>query len=245
MPALTLLAHPDRRQIGEMVTLPELPAGRPVRLSRTAPALDPVGSAAIEPLGGNHLSRAPILLNPGAEAGALTVELGCCCTAVAADGRPLAEPRRLGPDDIERVVVFELAHRVVLLLPCSITVRMPCHGLIWESTSIVRLHQENGLVAGLDTPVLLLSDSGTGKELVAGAVHDAGPRRGQPASLAAKLFGARKGFCRHHRRMETRKREASSNSLACLMRLGRARKGNQIFCLGLSLRTEGYCWEKC
>ena len=80
----------------------------------------------------------------------------------------------------------------------------PRYGLIGENPSMLSVREDVGRVADLEVPVLLRGETGTGKELVARAVHDASPRRSAPfvavnlASLtpslsSSQLFGAVKG----------------------------------------------------
>ncbi|HXU34219.1 MAG TPA: sigma-54 dependent transcriptional regulator, partial [Thermoanaerobaculia bacterium] len=99
-----------------------------------------------------------------------------------------------------------LASRVVVLLS-RIDPASPCppdFGLVGESAAMVFLRQEIDRVARLNVPVLLRGETGTGKELVARACHDAGPRRDRPymavnmaavppTLAAAELFGAARG----------------------------------------------------
>jgi two-component system nitrogen regulation response regulator GlnG len=81
---------------------------------------------------------------------------------------------------------------------------VPHFGLVGESLAAVQLRREIGRVAGLPVPVLLRGATGTGKELVARALHGAGPRRQAPylavnmgaiptTLAAAELFGAARG----------------------------------------------------
>jgi DNA-binding NtrC family response regulator len=69
---------------------------------------------------------------------------------------------------------------------------------------MLALRREIQRVAGLDVPVLLRGETGTGKELIARALHDAGHRRERPylavnmaaipsTLAAAELFGASRG----------------------------------------------------
>jgi transcriptional regulator with GAF, ATPase, and Fis domain len=79
------------------------------------------------------------------------------------------------------------------------------HGrIIGRSEAITRVLAEAERVAATDTPVLLLGETGTGKELLAQAIHELSARKGQPmvivncASLPAtlvesELFGREAG----------------------------------------------------
>ena len=66
--------------------------------------------------------------------------------------------------------------------------------LVAESPAMKRVLRQIDSVAQADTPVLILGESGVGKELVAAAVHDASPRRDRPfvkvncASVPRELF---------------------------------------------------------
>lgn len=78
------------------------------------------------------------------------------------------------------------------------------HGIVGESPAVWQLRQALESIAGRRGHVLILGASGTGKELIARAVHDAGNARGPfvarnagtlPESLLdAELFGNARGY---------------------------------------------------
>ena len=210
VPTLTLLTHPVVSRIGERVALPELASGETVELSRLGPLFAHSGGADAHPLADPHLSRTPLLLVPvgsvGEEGGEIRVERAGSPTPVRVDGLPLADHQTLDRSAIDRGVTFELGRQVALLLDRQppLLPKTPSFGLVGESAAMVKLRQEIDLAARLDTSVLLRGASGTGKELVARALHDAGARCEGPwvtvnmaaiptALAAAELFGARRG----------------------------------------------------
>jgi transcriptional regulator with GAF, ATPase, and Fis domain/CheY-like chemotaxis protein len=80
----------------------------------------------------------------------------------------------------------------------------PLPGMIGSSAAMQRVYHMTHLVARRDTTVLILGNSGTGKDLVAQAIHNLSPRRSSPfvvincaaipeALLEAELFGYTKG----------------------------------------------------
>ena len=82
--------------------------------------------------------------------------------------------------------------------------RMKLHGLIGRSAALAELFQEIEPVARLNVGVLLTGDNGTGKSVVATAIHKNSPRESGPFVtvncaaipenlLESELFGARKG----------------------------------------------------
>jgi two-component system nitrogen regulation response regulator GlnG len=205
LPALTVLYHPDLERIGERVFLNEIACGGEALLSRTAPELVRPGSFAGCPLGDQHLSRKPLRLR-GMDGG-IAIDASDSRTSVVANGSALRGRARFSAEEVGRGVVLELAGAVVLLLhriACSAGPPPPRYGLIGENPEMLAVREDVRRVADLEVPVLLRGETGTGKELVARAIHDAGPRRAAPyvgvnlgaipASLsAAELFGAVKG----------------------------------------------------
>ncbi|HYO13224.1 MAG TPA: sigma-54 dependent transcriptional regulator [Thermoanaerobaculia bacterium] len=207
VPGLTLLFHPETRRVGERVLLGGLPAGRTVYLSRTEPEFAHPGENLFHPLEDRHVSRSPLRLATANETGAVRLSIGESRTRVVADGMPVMDARVFSPRDLERGVVLELAGRIVLLfhlVPVQAFQTPERYGLVGDSEAILRVRHEMRRVADLDVPVLLRGETGTGKELVAQAIHRASRRRSGPclsvnmaaipASLAAsELFGAVKG----------------------------------------------------
>jgi formate hydrogenlyase transcriptional activator len=77
-------------------------------------------------------------------------------------------------------------------------------GIVGESRAIRRVKQAVATVAGTDATVLITGETGTGKELVARAIHDGSPRHGRtlvkvncaalpPSLIESELFGHEKG----------------------------------------------------
>ena len=207
VPGLTVLAHPDAQRVGDRVLLAGLPAGREEPVSRREPRFSAPGSGVLRPLADPFVSRRPLRLTPGPEPGSIVLDCREAGTAVTAGSQPIAGERVFSAAEIERGVVLLLAQRVALLLSLLEPVGQadqPSFGLVGESAAMQQLRREIRRVAPLDVAVLLRGETGTGKELVAQALHEASPRRSRPffavnmgavpATLAAaELFGAARG----------------------------------------------------
>jgi two-component system, NtrC family, nitrogen regulation response regulator GlnG len=128
-------------------------------------------------------------------------------TSAIAGGEPLVGNLSFSAQDLASGIVLMLANRVVLLLHRFLAKPdrdVPPYGLVGESDAVLEVRRQIRQVADLELPVLLRGETGTGKELVAQAIHQASRRRNRPyyalnmgaipASLAAaELFGAAKG----------------------------------------------------
>ncbi|HYG63284.1 MAG TPA: sigma 54-interacting transcriptional regulator [Thermoanaerobaculia bacterium] len=207
VPGLTLVAHPDVRRVGERVALPEISSGRAVELSRLVPLFSPPDGGAPEPLADLHLSRNPLLLGPGTEPGSVLLRRGGAPTSLEVDGRPVGSEHLCSAADVERGAVLLLAERIVLLLhrmPPAPPREAERFGLLGDGAAMARLRADIRRVADLEVAVLLRGETGTGKELVARAIHRSSPRRSRPylavnmgaippPLAAAELFGAARG----------------------------------------------------
>jgi len=128
----------------------------------------------------------------------LTVDkLTACCVSAAADsyygcvnGQPPYARPGLADDNAQE--------------PRRLPPLSNFHGMVGQSAPMQQIFSQIRCVAASVAPVLVIGETGTGKELIARAVHDAGPRRDGPfiavncAALPRELiesefFGYKKG----------------------------------------------------
>ena len=206
VPGLTILAHPDTRRIGERAPLLELTSGGEVHLSRLEPLFSPPAGGARRELAEPHLSRRPLLFLP-VSGGVVRLLRGGSPTPVLIGDEALGGERTFTAEELATGIVLLLAQRVALLLHRFQPLpdpTLPSFGLVGESDALREVRRQIRQVSDLTVPVLLRGETGTGKELVARAIHNASSRRDRPylainmgavpAALAAvELFGAAKG----------------------------------------------------
>jgi two-component system, NtrC family, nitrogen regulation response regulator GlnG len=204
--AATILSHADLDRIGERAILGELSSRRPVLVSRLHPffvSCRAASSATGAPLGDRRLSRDPLRLERLPEG--LALHRDDHPQPLQLNGRPLAKTALIPEAELAAGAVLGLGDRVALLLH---RVARPApaasgHGLVGDSDAIEDLRRRLTQIASAPWPVLVRGETGTGKELVAQALHRASGRSGPfvavnmaalPAGLAAaELFGARRG----------------------------------------------------
>jgi two-component system nitrogen regulation response regulator GlnG len=206
VPALTVVTHPMAERVGDRALLDGLLTGRAVEVSRNQPDFAAPGRVLGPCLGDPFLSRKPMLTLSGTLSGAGGVRVAVTGDARVDVGAALGADGEIAPGALEDGVPIALAERVVLLLHLAPAASEPTDGLgmIGAGAAILRVRRDIEQVADLDVPVLIRGETGTGKELVAQAIHRLGARRERrfvgvnlaalPRELAAaQLFGARKG----------------------------------------------------
>ena len=176
---MTVLCHPDLRRVGERCVLHELVLGMRVGISRAAPNFQPVQAGAPRPLEDPFLTRKPIWL--ASEGKRIIIDCGEVSAGVRIDGQAASGRITLEHARLETGVLLELAERVLLSLHWGQPGPFqPSHGLVGASEGMRRMHSEIADAAAHDLPVLVLGETGSGKELVSRAVHDSSARAKGP-----------------------------------------------------------------
>jgi two-component system nitrogen regulation response regulator GlnG len=206
VPALTIVSHPTPQRAGERLLLGSLGSGGSVSVSRVGPDFVRPGGPLGMPLADTFLSRKPLVFERTASGGVrLRVEEGG--TQVRVVHEPLVGTREFSPEEVAAGIPLVLAERIVLLLhqAPSFEPEIPDDlGMVGSSSSTRRVREDIIRVADLKVPVLIRGETGSGKELVARAIHMRSPRREGPfisvnlgalpkELAAAELFGARRG----------------------------------------------------
>jgi two-component system nitrogen regulation response regulator GlnG len=203
-PALTIAYHPDITRIGEQYHLIGLKAGATIGVSRLEPQFSD-SSGRFRALEDSFLSRSPITIAHPSNTG-WTVERPGDGMSVSIDGVTVEGQGAFQSASLERGVVLEIAERVVLVLHWS-TIHAettPDFSMVGHNDAMVRLRTDIARVAPHDVPVLIRGETGTGKELVAQAIHSAGKRADHalvsvnmaaipPTTATSQLFGHVKG----------------------------------------------------
>jgi len=201
---MTILWHPQRDRIGEQMLGPA--AGGAIALNRFAPlfarpGMGPDGT----PLGERSISREPVHIRFEADGG-VAIDHVRGKMGLEINGRLSTGFDHFTAADLERGIVLGLGSQIFVCLHLMRGLprvsKVPA--LIGVGDAALRMREAIGQVAGTTMPVLLLGETGSGKEVAARAIHDLSARRGQPfvainmATLseslaAAELFGAVKG----------------------------------------------------
>jgi two-component system nitrogen regulation response regulator GlnG len=199
---VTLMWHPHAGRIGQRAVLAQ--PGGSLAINRFSPLfLDARGNG--EPLGEPCVSRDPLHLNWEPD-GQLVLQPSNGRMSCEVNGVPVSSPIALAPDALRAGVVVVLGGRVALCIH-RIDVMPGGAGdgtLVGVSSAMARLRRQVAIAGASELPVLVLGETGTGKELVAQALHRASARASRPllsvnmAALpqdlaAAELFGSVRG----------------------------------------------------
>jgi len=200
--ALTVLWHPDLARIGEQYLEPD--GGKTVEVSRFLPLFARPGKDGLG-LGHGGVSRQPLRLALEAGAG-LSVTPPESRMAVEVNGVELQGPVVLEPAQLERGVVLGLGRSILLCIHWTDRLPRdnPVPGLLGISSPAIQVRDLIRTVAATELPVLLLGETGTGKEVAARALHALGLRAHKPlvsvnmavmneGLAAAELFGTTRG----------------------------------------------------
>lgn len=199
---LTVLWHPDPARIGEQFIGPA--AEGEIDIGRFTPLFFRPGGEGM-PLGHRAIARAPLKLRrTGADGLAITPPDSSMVVEVC--GQVLRTPLELDCAAVTRGVVLGLGGHVLLCAHwmTSLPRANDLPGLLGVGSAAIATRELVRQVAATDLPVLLLGETGTGKDVAARAIHAGGKRSAQPlvavnmATLseslaAADLFGAVKG----------------------------------------------------
>ena len=199
---VTILWHPDSSRIGEQHLGPA--AAGALEIGRYAPLFFRPGQDGIA-LGHRAIARAPLtVVRDGADA--LTVSAPDSRMAVELNGRLLDGSAHFSSDEVARGVVLGLGGHVLLCLHWMLSLPKANNvpGMLGVGSAAIATRELIRQVAATDLPVLLLGETGTGKDVGARAIHLLGRRKDKPwvpvnmatlneALAAADLFGAVKG----------------------------------------------------
>ena len=176
---LTVLHHPDPRWIGA-VWQTELPEDSEAQVvGRAIPLFTRRGDGHFTSLGDPHVSRKMLRLRR--KGGAVEIAPLSRSTAVALDFKRLKAPARLAVERLDRDgALVELAGRVLLFLDRVEVDQLPETGFVGISAAARATRDAIADQRRLDVPVLVLGEPGSGKGVVARALHDASPRASGP-----------------------------------------------------------------
>ncbi len=201
---ITVLWHPQRERIGEQMLGPA--AGGAIALNRFAPLfVRPGAGHEGTPLGERSITREPVHIRFVAEGG-IQIDHVRGKMGLEFNGRPSNGTDRFTASELDRGIVIGLGSQIFVCLHLMRSLPRAANvpGLIGVGDAAIKMREAIAQVAGTSMPVLLLGETGSGKEVAAQAIHAlSGRRNGRFVAInmatlseslaAAELFGAVKG----------------------------------------------------
>jgi transcriptional regulator with AAA-type ATPase domain len=176
---LCVLAHPDPLRVGTCSWLDGLEGGVQVLVGRTVPEFRAGRSGPLLPLGDPCVSRKTAWLRW--VGGSLEITPIPGATSIRIAGRGLVSPVRIAGERLSsRGVLMEIAGRVLLSIDQLEDDEKDDLGFVGVTRGARELRASIRAYARLDVPVLIVGEAGTGKGLVARALHRSGPRAAGP-----------------------------------------------------------------
>ncbi len=200
--AVTIVWHPDFSRIGEQFIGGDSAAV--IELSRFMPLFRSPGGEGLA-LGLSGISRDPLRLVRDSENG-LEIIPSSSRMVVELNGVEIHDAQILSAGQIEFGQILGLGRSILLCIHWMrcLPKNNPVTGFLGVGSAAIMARDQISQVAGTELPVLLLGETGTGKEIAARAIHAMGQRANRPmvtvnmaalneALAAADLFGAVKG----------------------------------------------------
>ena len=204
---LTIVFHPDTNRIGNCANLGSIRGEKSRIVARESPCFS-FGESSGQPLDDPYISREALRLC--GENGAITLTRSATSSRVSVNGEEMTCECCLDEAQLERGVCIVLGGRIVLLLrrlfhPVAVPAKHDMEAsLLGNSAYMTNLRKQISQLAMTDVDVLIRGETGTGKELVAKALHAASGRASAdlvavnmaaiPATLAPSiLFGSARG----------------------------------------------------
>ena len=221
--ALTICWHPDESRIGEQFISTDF--ANKIELNRYFPVFQKTGGEGL-PIGHGAVSRDPVRIERS-DQNRITITPPSSKMIVEVNGNSVTEPISFQSEETANGIILALGRSVIICLHWmrSLPKMNTIPGVIGVSDAAIHLRDQIRQIAGTSMPVLLLGETGTGKEVAAQAIHRLSARQHLPmvsvnmAALneslaAADLFGAARGA--YTGAQQTRKgyfSEASGSSL--------------------------------
>lgn len=205
LPTLVIMCHPNPERVGEQAILLDLWRDGEAYVSRNAPEFSRYGGLG-QALMDTYISRSPVIFQRDGHKG-VRIRTHHTNTRVTIAERTPQEDYAVSEEELQEGCAITLNDRIVLLLkllPPQDPPATPDYELKGISSDLLSVRTRIERIAGLDEPVLIRGETGTGKELVAQAIYSNSQRVNKPfvsvnlaamqdSLAAAELFGAQKG----------------------------------------------------